>query len=85
MNALHLRTTGFYCGACPQVVEKALAPIPGVMQVAIVRSMGLTSILFDPAVADAEDLCARIRRAGFGAEVYSVEDEQGDLEEPLSQ
>ncbi len=75
MNALHLRTSGFYCAACPLVVENALAPLPGVAQIAVVRSAGLTSVLYDPDVVGAEELCERIRRAGFGAEVYRAEPE----------
>ena len=69
-NALHIKTTGFYCKACPLVVEKALSGMTGVSDVKAVRSMGLTSVLYDPSLTDAQSLCARIRSAGFGAEVY---------------
>lgn len=70
MDAVHIKTTGFYCRACPLVVEKALRAIDGVQDVVSVRSMGLTSVLFDPDRVDALALCERIRRAGFGAEPY---------------
>lgn len=69
-SALHIRTTGFYCQACPLVVEKALGGMPGVADVKAVRSLGLTSVLYDPDITDPRQLCARIRSAGFGAEVY---------------
>lgn len=69
-SALHIRTTGFYCRACPLVVEKAIGSMRGVSDVTAVRSMGLTSVLYDPALIDAATLCARIRSAGFGAEIY---------------
>lgn len=74
-SALHIRTTGFYCKACPKVVENALRREHGVFDVVAVHSMGLTSVMYDPEVVDAESLCARIRGAGFGATVYCP---QGD-------
>jgi len=70
MNAIHIKTSGFYCKACPKVVEKALCAVEGVEDVVSVQSMGLTSVLFDPDTVDAAELCARIRAAGFGAEIY---------------
>jgi len=69
-NALHVKTSGFYCKACPIVVEKALRAIDGVVDVVSVRSMNLTSVLFDADLVDARTLCERIRAAGFGAEPY---------------
>ncbi len=63
--AVHIRTGGFYCGACPKVVEKAIGALDGVSDVVAVRSLGLTSILFDPEIVDKEDLCTRIRAIGF--------------------
>lgn len=68
-NALHIRTTGFYCKACPLVVEKAVGTLPGVADVIAVRTMGLTSVLYDPDEITPEALCAKIRAAGFGAEL----------------
>lgn len=68
-NALHIRTTGFYCKACPVVVERAIGSLPGVVDVVAVRTMALTSVLYDPDVITPDDLCSRIRAAGFGAEL----------------
>lgn len=69
MKAVHIKTAGFYCGACPTVVEKAIGSLEGVADVVAVRSMGLTSVLYDPEVIEREDLCDRIRKAGFGADI----------------
>lgn len=69
MDAVHIKTSGFYCGACPKVVEKALSATDGVSRVVSVRSLGLTSVLYDPETISRADLCERIRRAGFGAEL----------------
>lgn len=67
--AVHIRTAGFYCGACPKVVENALGTTDGVLGVVAVRSLGLTSVLYDSDRIDRETLCERIRRSGFAAEV----------------
>jgi copper chaperone CopZ len=85
MNAVHIRTTGFYCKACPLVVERAIGSLPGVADVVAVRSMDLTSVLYDPTITDAETLCSRIRAAGFGAAVYRPDaDVRSDATEPLA-
>lgn len=68
MDAVHIKTSGFYCGACPKVVEKALGSIEGVADVVSVRSLGLTSVLYDPRSVDRSTLCERIRAAGFEAD-----------------
>jgi len=69
--AVHIRTAGFYCGACPKVIEKALAATDGVIDVVAVRSLGLTSVLYDSELIDREELCERIRNTGFLAEVLA--------------
>ncbi len=91
--AVHIRTAGFYCGACPKVVEKALGATDGVLDVVAVRSLGLTSVLFDSDRIDRQALCERIRKSGFSAEIIgsgasapalddfaAVEDRGGDRE-----
>lgn len=72
-EAVHIRTAGFYCGACPKVVEKAVGVLPGVIDVVSVRSLGLTSVLYDPDRIDREMLCRKIRQSGFRAEVLDSE------------
>lgn len=81
-SALHIRTTGFYCKACPKVVENALRHQPGVFDVVAVHSMSLTSVMYDPDLVDAESLCARIRTAGFGAAVYCPQGDEPCNDEP---
>lgn len=75
--ALHVKTAGFYCGACPKVVEKAVSSLAGVLDVVAVRSMGLTSILYDTDLTDRDSICERIRKSGFQAKVLDpAEDEK---------
>lgn len=81
-SAVHIRTTGFYCKACPKVVENALRHERGVFDVVAVHSMALTSVMYDPEMADAESLCARIRAAGFGAEIYCPQGDDPCNDEP---
>lgn len=68
MDAIHIKTSGFYCKACPKVVEKALGLTDGVVHVVSVHSLNMTSVMFDPTKVSRDDLCLRIRQAGFGAE-----------------
>lgn len=68
-TAVHVKTAGFYCGACPKVVEKAVSSLDGVYGVVAVRSLGLTSILYDSDVVDRQTICERIRQSGFSAQV----------------
>lgn len=68
--AVHIKTAGFYCGACPKVVEKAVGSLSGVLDVVAVRTMGLTSILYDTELVDRESICERIKHAGFRAEIF---------------
>ncbi len=85
--AVHIKTAGFYCGACPKVVENALGTIDGVLDVVAVRSLGLTSVLFDSDRIDRETLCERIRRSGFAAEVIDSSasgDERNDSGRPAT-
>ncbi len=79
--AVHIQTAGFYCGACPRVAEKAVGSLAGVLDVVAVRSMGLTSILYDPELVDRESICDRIRAAGFSAEVTKPRSHHDQMEE----
>lgn len=82
--AVHIKTAGFYCGACPKVVEKALGSTDGVLDVVAVRSLGLTSVLYDEERIDRETLCERIRSSGFVAEVIDSDRSDGHGPDPAS-
>lgn len=75
-EAVHIKTAGFYCGACPKVVEKAVSSLDGVYGVIAVRSLGLTSILYDSEVVDRQTICERIRKSGFSAELMGRDAEE---------
>jgi copper chaperone CopZ len=69
LHAVHVRTSGLRCGECTALVEQTLGHLDGVVGVTAVRSLGLTSILYDEDRVDKETIAGAIRRAGFGAEV----------------
>ena len=71
MNAVHIKTDGMYCDACPPRIEAELEHLPGVKAARAYRSMHLTSVLFDPDLIDADTIRDRIAGAGFDADVLA--------------
>lgn len=71
MNAVHIKTEGMHCDACPPRIEAELDHLPGVKAARAYRSMHLTSVLFDPDLIDADTIRDRIASAGFDAHVLA--------------
>lgn len=71
MNAVHIKTDGMYCDACPPRIEAELEHLPGVKAARAYRSMHLTSVLFDPDLIDADTIRDRIAGVGFDADVLA--------------
>lgn len=69
LHAVHVRTSGLRCRECIELIEATLAHLDGVVDVTAVKSLGLTSVLFDKDRIDRETIAGAIRRAGFGADV----------------
>lgn len=69
MEAVHIRTFGMHCPECPHRIEDALAHVPGVAAALPVRSLNLTSVLYEPLAVSEDDIARTIRSAGFGAQV----------------
>lgn len=65
VNAVHIETDGFQCPACPDIIRKALKGLPGVLDVVAVKSLHLTSVLYDPDVVEETALRQRLERCGF--------------------
>ncbi|MBU4556148.1 MAG: cation transporter [Actinobacteria bacterium] len=70
MNAVHIRTEGMFCDACPPRIEAEIEHLPGVKAAKACRSMHLTSVLFDPEIVDSETIRDRIECAGFDAHLF---------------
>ena len=71
MTAVHIRTDGMYCDACPYRIECRLEQLPGVKAARAYRTMRLTSVLYDPELIDAETIRDQIADAGFTASVIA--------------
>jgi copper chaperone CopZ len=71
MRAIHLRTRRLREEAA-HVIEAVLAGVRGVIDVAIVRSAGLVSVLYDESLATAEQISRALRRAGYPAHALAV-------------
>jgi copper chaperone CopZ len=68
LSAVHIRTRGFQCELCPEVIRHALKGLPGVLDVVAVPSMKLTSVLYDPAIVVVGQLRDRLARCGYRTE-----------------
>jgi Cu+-exporting ATPase len=69
VHVIHIRTEGLRCDDCTALVEATLSNLDGVKDVTSVRSLGLTSVLFDQSLVGPETIVEQIRGAGFGAHV----------------
>ena len=69
MEAVHVRTPGMHCQECPRTIEQALSDVDGIATSIAVRSLDVTSVLYEPLVVGPEAIARAIRSAGFDAEV----------------
>lgn len=65
VSAVHIRTRGFQCEVCPDVIRHALKGVPGVIDVVAVPSMKLTSVLYDTELVAVGQLRERMARCGY--------------------
>jgi copper chaperone CopZ len=56
------------CHECTSLVEQSVANLDGVIGVTSMHARSLTSVMFDEARVNREDIIQAIRTAGFGAE-----------------
>jgi copper chaperone CopZ len=71
VHAVHIKTDGMHCDACPPLIESALCHLRGVRDAHAYRSMHLTSVLYDPDVVDVQAIRNEIASAGFTARVLT--------------
>lgn len=71
MTAVHIRTDGMYCDACPHRIEARIEHLSGVKAARAYRTMNLTSVLYDPDLIDADTICSEVADAGFEAHVVA--------------
>src|SRR5690348_12294024 len=62
-----LAIAGMTCASCARRVEKGLAKLPGVAEVAVNLATERATIEYDPARASVDDLVAKVAATGYGA------------------
>jgi copper chaperone CopZ len=71
VTAVHIRTDGMHCDACPHRIETRIEHLSGVKAARAYRAMHLTSVLYDPDLIDADTIRDEIADAGFEARVVA--------------
>lgn len=70
MKAIHLKTVRLKSEAGVERLKRAIGTLAGVSSVAVVRSAGVISVLFDETMASADQILRAIRSAGFDARPF---------------
>jgi copper chaperone CopZ len=69
MTAIHLRATGLTSEWTARTLKTALGRVKGVARIALVRSLGLVSVLFDEQWSSPEQIVFALRAAGVEARI----------------
>lgn len=80
MKALHVRTYGMFCDRCTTAVEDAVSRLDGVTAAMAVKSLDLTSVLYEPLAVSPESIAKAIRSLGFETRII---DDNGDRVTPV--
>lgn len=72
MKAIHLKTVRVKSERALERLMATIGAVAGVSQVAIVRSAGVISVLFDETRATVDQIVRAVRSAGFDATVYPI-------------
>jgi hypothetical protein len=70
MTAIHMRTAGLNSEWSTALVEMTVSRISGVARVVAVKSMGVVSVMYDDAKANAEQILKAVRAIGFDADIH---------------
>lgn len=70
ITAIHMRTTDLTSEWAAFLVEMIVSRIAGVIRVAVVRSMGIVSVMYDETKANAEQILRAVRAVGFDADIH---------------
>jgi mercuric ion binding protein len=68
-----LTVDGMYCAACPYIVRKSLAGVPGVGHVEVSFEAGTATVTFDDATASVEALTDATGKAGYPSRLAGQE------------
>ncbi len=70
------KITGMTCAACSSAVERVTRKIDGVEESFVNLTTGIMTITYDAKKVSPEDIVAKVKRAGFGAEVFAEKDSE---------
>ena len=70
MKVVHVQTDNIHTDVDVVLIELVLEMLAGVRKVASIKSLGLTSVMFDDRLTDAKELIRSVRRVGFDAHEY---------------
>lgn len=68
MEYVDIPVSGMTCAACQATVQRTLQRAPGVAEASVNLMTATAHVEFDPQVSSIDDLIARIRQTGYGAE-----------------
>jgi copper chaperone CopZ len=67
-DSVTLTVRGMFCGSCANTVRKALAPLPGIIAVAVDVKTDRVTVTYNRQKASVPQMVAAIRKAGYEAE-----------------
>lgn len=79
MTEVSLPITGMTCASCVRRVEKAIAKVPGVENVAVNLATEQASVDYDPRQTDLTEIAAAVRRAGYDVDESALEPVQAQV------
>lgn len=66
--------SGMHCASCAAIIEKSVKKVPGIEQARVNFAAQKAHVVFDSARANANDIIAAVKKAGYGADVYDPKD-----------
>lgn len=73
-----LAVEGMTCASCVARIEKRVAKVPGVREVAVNLASERASVRFDPTLASVAEVIAAVEGAGYGATLVQPQQEDGE-------
>jgi copper chaperone CopZ len=68
VDNITLAVRGMFCGSCATAVKKALARLPGIIDVAVEVERDRVTVTYNPRKASVPQMVEAIRKAGYRAE-----------------
>ena len=78
MQKLKFDISGMTCAACQAHVQKAASSVPGVSNVNVNLLRNTMELELDEAKANPQEICAAIKKAGYGARVQGEKPQEND-------